>query len=168
MASKFKLILVLSLLAGATALPGASQVRSVHFGSGEQWLSWSASEREIFVFAYIDGHYAGTSSACRDADDLFETNEPHHPGYAGHPSDFPSERCLAKRQIYSKARSSPSGPIGLSIYTGVITEFYTRHPEYRRVPFNFLMMYLSDRDFKTADQLYEMAKKHYMDSVFVY
>jgi len=36
------------------------------------------------------------------------------------------------------------------------------------VPFDYLMMWLNDKDFKTADQLFEMAKKGQMNSVFVY
>lgn len=168
MNSRFRLVLAICLTASATTPLPAGQIHSVHPGSGEEWLSWNASERNIYVRGYIDGNAWGTSSVCRAADLLFETNEEHHQGYAGHPSDFPSERCLAKRPTYSKAHGGPNGPIGLSAYTGIITEFYTKHPEYRRVPFTFLMMYLNDKDFKTADQLFEKAKSGEMNSVFVY
>ena len=169
MTSRRRLVVVICLTAIATTPLIAGQVPSVHPGSGDQWLSWSASERDIFVSGYIDGFYAGTSRVCTAADDLFETNQGRHPGDETHPSDFPSARCLAKRPTYSKAHGSPNGPIGLSAYTGVITDFYTKHPEYRRVPFDYLlMMWLNDRDFKTADQLFEMAKKRNWDSAPVY
>ena len=51
-----------------------------------------------------------------------------------------------------------SGP-DFSAYADVITEFYTKHPEYQGIPFVDLMKSLSDRTYKTADQLYQMALK---------
>ena len=166
--SIFRLVVVLCLVANAAAFHLSGQAHSIHPGSGEEWLAWSASERQIFVLGYTYGNGFGTARICRDADLLFETNEQHHQGYAGHPSDFPSARCLAARPAFSRARSSPNDPIGLSAYTGVITEFYTKHPEYRRVPYFHLMMLLNDKDYKTADQLFEMAKRDDFRSVYVY
>jgi hypothetical protein len=168
MTSRRRLVVVICLTAIATTLLLTGQVPSVHHYSGEEWLSWSGSERDIYVRGYIDGNGWGTSSVCRTADDLFETNQGRHQGDETHPSDFPSARCLAKRPTYSKAGHDPRDLTGLSAYTGVITEFYSKHPEYRRVPFDYLMMWLNDKDFKTADQLFEMAKKRNWDSAPVY
>jgi hypothetical protein len=168
MTSSFRLVLAFCLTTCSTSLFLAGQTLSVHHYSGEEWLSWNGSERDIYVRGYIDGNGWGTSSVCRTADDLFETNQGRHPGDETHPSDFPSARCLAKRPTYSKAGHDPGDLTGLSAYTGVITEFYTKHPEYRRVPFDYLMMQLNDKDFKTADQLFEMAKRGAMNAVFVY
>ena len=41
----------------------------------------------------------------------------------------------------------------------MITEFYTKHPEYQAIAFVNLLKSLSDRNYKTADQLYQMALK---------
>ena len=41
----------------------------------------------------------------------------------------------------------------------MITEFYTKHSEYRNIPFPYLMDHLSDGKYRTADQLAQMAKK---------
>lgn len=60
---------------------------------------------------------------------------------------------------YSKARYTQTSGPDFSAYTKVITEFYTLHPEYKGVPFVDLMKSLGDRNYKTADQLYQMALK---------
>ena len=60
---------------------------------------------------------------------------------------------------YSKFKYDETSGPDLSAYTDVITEFYTRHPEYRAVLFVDLLKALSDRTYKTADQLYQMAVK---------
>ena len=45
------------------------------------------------------------------------------------------------------------------VYAIVLTDFYTKHPEYQNVPYSYLLSFLSDRQFKTADELYQMALK---------
>jgi hypothetical protein len=60
---------------------------------------------------------------------------------------------------YSKAKYTEASGLDVTAYTDVITEFYTKHPEYQGVAFVSLMKLLSDRNYKTADQLYEMALK---------
>jgi len=168
MTSGFRLLLAFCLTTNAaiSLLPG--QTPRPYPWSGDEWLSWSASERKIFVRGYIDGNLAGSWSACEAANDLFENTQDHHLGDATHPSDIPSVRCLARRPTFSKVGSSRNGPTGLSTYTGIITEFYTKHPEYRKVSFDFLLLYLNDKKFKTADELFEMAKRGEMNGVFVY
>ena len=37
----------------------------------------------------------------------------------------------------------------------VITDFYTKYPGYRNIPFIYHLWFLTDSKFKTADQLYE-------------
>jgi hypothetical protein len=60
---------------------------------------------------------------------------------------------------YSKAKYTETSGLDVSAYTDAITEFYTKHPEYQGIPFVNLMKSLSDRNYKTADQLYQMALK---------
>ena len=58
---------------------------------------------------------------------------------------------------YSKAKYTETSGPDFSAYTDVITEFYTKHPEYKGIPFVDLMKSLGDHNYKTADQLYQMA-----------
>jgi hypothetical protein len=44
-------------------------------------------------------------------------------------------------------------------YTNVITDFYTKHPDYARVPFPTLLLFLGDGICDNADQLYQKALK---------
>jgi hypothetical protein len=59
---------------------------------------------------------------------------------------------------YTKIKTTNSG-LDFSAYTTIITEFYTKYPEYQNVAKAHLLYFLSDRNFKTADQLYQMAVK---------
>jgi hypothetical protein len=45
------------------------------------------------------------------------------------------------------------------VYTKVITEFYLKHPEYRKIQSVILMHHLTDQEFKSADELYTLAKR---------
>jgi hypothetical protein len=47
-----------------------------------------------------------------------------------------------------------------SVYSDVITEFYKKYPKYNRMPFSFLLTLLSDKNFKTADQLFQKLERH--------
>ena len=60
---------------------------------------------------------------------------------------------------YSKAKYTETSGPDFSAYADVITEFYTKHPEYQAIAFVNLLKSLSDRNYKTADQLYQMALK---------
>jgi len=60
---------------------------------------------------------------------------------------------------YSKATYTESSGPDFSAYTDVITEFYTKHPDSEDIPFVNLMKVLSDHDYRTADQLYQMVLK---------
>ena len=59
-------------------------------------------------------------------------------------------RCQAHLPEYSKDPGE---------YANVLTDFYTRYPEYNNVPFFYLMWFLGDDQHKTADQLFQMALK---------
>ncbi len=120
-------------------------------GTGVEWLSWSPSERSAFMNGFVTGYLRGTSKACNAADDLFEVNNPHSV------SDRPSEKCHGRVDLYSKDSDA---------YTTVLTEFYTKHPEYRGIPSAYLLSFLSDSQYRTADQLYQMAVKGEMRTHF--
>jgi hypothetical protein len=137
----------------------AAQVRSQEIARGGEWLSWSPGQRATYVDGFITGYLQGSLSACEVADQLFEVGMPHRLGDDQHPSEVPSARCLARMEKYSKAKYTEATGQDFSAYTDVITEFYTKHPEYRGIPFMNLMKWLSDRNYKTTDQLYQMALK---------
>lgn len=112
---------------------------------GKQWLAWSSVSREDFVLAYIDGYYFGVKDAC------------------ALPNPDPKIRlkrtldCRRKAPRFSTLTQDRVS-VDVSTYAGVLTKFYSEHPEYQNIPFAYLMRYLSDEQHKTADDLYNMAK----------
>ena len=136
----------------------SAQLRPEQRDGGRQWLSWSASERNGYVEGFISGYLRARLVACNAADDLFEVGQSHRLGDEQHPSEVPSGRCLASVDTYTKYKYINSS-IDFSAYTSVITEFYTKHPEYQGFPTPNLMESLGDKKYRTADQLYEMARK---------
>lgn len=126
--------------------------------NGTQWLSWRNYDRDHFVSAYIDGYLSGVNEACRAADRLLDlkTNRIYE-----HDSDeilSPSGVCRKGAAHYSKFKPVSDGDSDVSAYTDVLTRFYAEHPQYQNVPYEYLMQYLTDEQYKTADDLYNMAK----------
>lgn len=120
-------------------------------GTGHEWVSWSQEQRRSFIGGFWAGYVMGTRRACEVTNDLFEVGKIHRVG------DDPSARCFARLELYSKDVRS---------YTAVLTDFYMQHPEYRGIPVVYLMRFLSDSKFKTADELYQMALKGELRTVF--
>jgi hypothetical protein len=138
----------------------AAQVRQNQLDRGGEWLSWSPAERATFVDGFIAGYRQGSHGACEVAQELFgEPGKMYQLGDENRPSEMPSARCLARMEDYSKAKFTETSGPDFSAYADVITDFYAKHPEYRGVPFVNLLKLLSDRTYKTADQLYQMALK---------
>ena len=137
----------------------AGAATPAELGGGKEWLAWTPAERNVYVRGFIEGYWRGSQSACRLADDLFEVNKPHRVGQG------PSGRCEARLEEYTKIETTDSGP-DLSAYTTVLTEFYTKHPEYQNIPTVYILSFLSNRNYKTADQLYQMAVKGEMRTHF--
>ncbi len=95
------------------------------------------------------------NEACLAADNLFEKDKPHIFGHDDVPSTFPSDRCRTSVAHYSKVKVDLSKGPDFSAYTAVITEFYTKHPEYRDTPFSLLMESLTGTKSLTADDIYK-------------
>jgi hypothetical protein len=123
---------------------------------GDEWMSWSTTERNRYVFGYLDGYLTARHTACLAADTLFEVGQPHRMGDQQHPTEFPSGRCLANVDAYSRFKYIDS-TIDLSAYMNPITEFYTKHPEYKGILVSSVMEFLSDKKCSTADELFQMA-----------
>ncbi len=121
-----------------------SSVPRAQSGTGREWLAWTPAERSAFMNGYLTGYLRGTSKACNATDYLFEVDKPHST------ADRPSERCHGRVESYSK---------DLDAYTTVLTDFYKKHPQYENVPSAYLLSFLTDNQFKSADELYEMAQK---------
>ena len=144
-----------------------AQVPPKQRGAGEEWLSWSPAERGVYILGFTDGYTSGSLGACNVTDQLFEVGKPHRLGDAQHPTEIPSGRCLAAVENYSRNRHMGSDPTPYTTaYTTVITEFYTKHPEYQGVPFFYLMLNLSDSKYKTAEELYQMALRQHLEIKF--
>ena len=148
------LLILVIICVAAQVRPGPGQI-----DRGGEWLSWSSEQRATYVDGFITGYLQGSHRACEVADDLFEVGKPHRLGDEHHPSEIPSARCLARMEEYSKAKYTETSGPDFSAYADVITEFYAKHPEYQGVPFVNLLKLLSDRNYKTQDQLYQMALK---------
>jgi hypothetical protein len=133
-----------------------TRVRQEQLARGGEWLSWSQSERDRYVYGFIDGWLHARITTCNMADDLFEVGQQHRLGDEQHPTDIPSGRCLASVDTYSRSKYTGSVE-NFSAYSNAITEFYTKHTEYQGIPFPFLMKFLSDKKCSTSQQLYQMA-----------
>jgi hypothetical protein len=95
------------------------------------------------------------NEACLAADSLFEKDKPRVIGHDDVKSTFPSDRCRASVAHYLNVRVDMSKGLDFSAYTAVITEFYTKHPEYRDTPFALLMESLAGTESLTADDIYK-------------
>jgi hypothetical protein len=133
----------------------ATKVRPDLLESGGEWMSWNATERNRYVFGYLDGFLTARHTACLAADTLFEVGQPHRMGDEQHPTEFPSGRCLASVDEYSRFKYIDS-MIDLSAYVNPITEFYSKHPEYKGILVPSLMEFLSDKKCSTADELFQV------------
>ncbi len=133
------------------------KVRLEPWERGGEWLSWTQSERNRYVIGFLDGYLMARHTACIAADSLFEVGQPHRMGDEQHPTEFPSGRCLASVDEYSRFKYINS-MVDLSAYTVPITEFYAKHPEHRDIFVSSLMEFLSDKKCSTSNQLFQMAQ----------
>jgi hypothetical protein len=152
------------LVIGACAVvllsAGAVPATREKVNSGTAWLAWSAAEREVYVRGFIYGYGNGSEAACKLADDLFEVGKHHRVG------EGPRARCENRvERYYTKIKMLDSG-FDFGAYASVITDFYTKHPEYQNVSESYLLSLLSDQDYKSADQFYQMVLKGLMTNRF--
>jgi len=117
-------------LVSLTIICMAVQVHPEQIERGGEWLSWSANERNRYVDGFISGYLKARLTVCNAADNLFEVGQAHRLGDDQHPTEVPSGRCLAAVDTYSRYKYVNSS-IDFTAYTNVITEFYTKHPEYQ-------------------------------------
>jgi hypothetical protein len=152
-----RMIRTLLLMGACMALPFVSRTAPAtpeELNAGKQWLGWTLDQRNVYVYGFIEGYWKGSQTACRLADDLFEVGKHHRVG------EGPRARCENRLEQYTKIKTTDSGP-DFSAYTTLVTEFYARHPEYQNVSIGYLLLSLSDRNYQSVDQLYQMAKREW-------
>lgn len=126
---------------------------------GAKWMAWDDAQRDAYVRAYVDGYRTGAHDACENSDKVLEIRKGAAiPEHGKDEIVVPSGVCSVNAGDYSGCKpGAPEGQV-CNAYTQVFTAFYTKHPEYRSIPFEYLMQYLTDKEHKSADDLYSMAK----------
>lgn len=130
-------------------LEDESAKASRHNGNGRQWLAWNSYDRDDFVSAYIDGYNSGVHDGCAATDHLLDLKP-------GRTYQHDKDEIVLPSGVCRKGSPHYSGDV--MARTGTLTKFYSAHPEYQDIPFEYLMPYLTDEQNKTADDLFKMAK----------
>lgn len=123
---------------------------------GEHWLSWSATERNYFVIGYIQGYGDGLLGGCQAAEDTLRHLELKNTRN-NHYYIFDRVNCDHQAPVYTKLTLSPISGADVSAYIDVITKFYEEHPEYREIPYLYLIQQLKGENVPTADDLNSLA-----------
>jgi hypothetical protein len=152
-----RMIRTLLLVGACVALPfvtGTAPATPEELNAGKEWLAWTLDQRNVYVYGFIEGYWKGSQTACKLADDLFEVGKHHRVG------EGPRARCENALEQYTKIKTTDSG-VDFSAYTTIVTEFYTKHPEYQNVSMGYLLFSLSDRNDQSADHLYQVVKREW-------
>jgi hypothetical protein len=131
-------------------------------GKFDEWLAMSSTARESYAEGFVSGYSIGSIDACNNVDRLFPTTSPFF-DKAGD-LQMPTPRCLEALDHYSRVSKDHGAPFG--IYTGAVTDFYERYPKYRQIPYAFLLRYLSDKRYGSADQLYRAFERGEIQGTF--
>lgn len=133
-----------------------AQVPATEMIPGAEWLSWSTNEKQSYVSGFIDGYKSGTTQICAAADQYFSVKTPRGSSSEQVREGSSSAVCFANRGDYSRQYST-SAWLDFSAYVTAVTEFYSKHPEYRSIPFARLMLALRDGRSNSDAQLYRNA-----------
>jgi hypothetical protein len=128
------------------------------------WNSFSEKERRVFVEGFTSGYATGAIDACGNTDHLFET---HGPIYLENGTlNNPIAICMASLDHFTRISEQKDNKSDYSVYSDVISDFYGRYPKYRNVPFPFLMRQLSDKNVRSADQIFMKFERHEISFTF--
>jgi hypothetical protein len=119
-------------------------------------LSWTASEKHAYVGGFIDGCLSGTTAICQAAGHFLKGGNIRSSGARPETPSSASAACFASGGDYCKQYSGKAG-VDFSVYANIITEFYTKHPDYRAVSFRKLILSLRDGACNSEGQLYQKA-----------
>jgi hypothetical protein len=151
-------LLILLPLAGCHTQTHTSNLSALNH-PGQLWLSWTASDRDNFVLTYVQGYETGVAETCLAVQHITEEDSANSVQSGGRPHVLLHERCSASVDSYSRYNIDPSTNGDFHTYTDAITSFYSKHEEFRNVPFIYLMQFMSDQQHKSPDELYAMAKE---------
>jgi hypothetical protein len=158
MLTKVSVLLAVGMFVSGAYANHAAQATSEQVSPGAQWLAWSAKERGTYVNGFIEGYQTGTMELCKSADQFFKAGDPSTSSRPAASEVSASAACYAGRGDYSKQYAS-SAWMDFSVYVNIISEFYTKHPEYRDTPFSRLMLSLRDGASNNEGQLYQKATR---------
>jgi hypothetical protein len=146
----FLLVLCTSCNRGPTQAP---RLKPGQVLRGDEWLSWTPSARNQYVYGYLDGYSTASFDTCEAADDLFAAKLPYRAGDEN-AVNVPLSRCLERRQKYSKMRLTEDAGVSVSPYPEILTELYEKHPDSRSAPYVLLLGLLSDGHATNVEELY--------------
>lgn len=145
-----------ALLAGAFSLllfiGALAQAPSAARGKGQEWLSYSSDERNVFVGAYLQGYLMGKTDACNAAGELFGEHQP-----ISDLDQMPERRCFRRAKGYTRKAED---------YTSIITSFYAEHPEYRDIPVDYFMQLFTNDQYRTVDSIEQGIRKGEVRTTF--
>jgi hypothetical protein len=128
---------------------GASEAQKNPFHSpptGGRWLSWNVETRGDFVDSYLEGDLDAKIDACHAAYVLFvPRGTPDGTG-----ENSLEGKCFRAVKSYTQT---------VDEYVSVITDFYTKYPQYRNFSALDLLRAISDGHYTTADGLNQMVLK---------
>ncbi len=125
---------------------------------GAQWLSLTSGERSNIISAYVQGYEDGMYRACSSAAKLGDEDEAFFIQNGIRHQKISYERCRAGVAEYTNYGLQNGKGADCQIYADTLTEFYSRHAEYRDIPFSYLMEFLTSREHKSAQDLFVMAQ----------
>jgi hypothetical protein len=142
----------------------AQNERADSYSDAAEWNSFSLQERMVYAQGYVEGYSLGSNAVCENADQLFTTTGPTFlkDGTLNHPVTT----CKAALDRFTRAGRQNKVLAKFSVYSDVITEFYRKYPKYDHVHFSFLLTLLSDKNLKTADELFQKLERHDMQITF--
>lgn len=120
------------------------------WGLGEEWMSWTQEQRQLYVSGFLVGQSVGQRSLCSNIDEKVEVFTLRTRDRLD-PAETP---CLHLRQTYTHTQVG-SLETYAAAYVSVIDDFY-KHPECRVMPYSTLLTHLNDREYKSGEDLFNL------------
>jgi hypothetical protein len=140
-------VMLLAATIGVAVVIGTlAQSSAPPSGRGETWSSWTHTERQLFVAAYLDGYLRGKTDACVGASELFELDKP-----ASDLADTADQKCFRHAKSYSRTANE---------YVSTIDSFYAKDGKYEDVPIEYLMLLFTDPRYQTSADVQAEIQKH--------
>jgi hypothetical protein len=135
-------------------------VRGDGLGTAADWHSFSVSEREIYANGYTNGYNVGAQAVCDMTDQLFEIRGEVFLKNGTRSNQV--ELCHSSMDAFTRMSHTGTTRRDYSMYSNEITGFYTKYPKYKKVVFIYLFSLMSDKNHKTADQIFQEFEKNDM------